>query len=150
MQKVNSILGAQLEFTPFTGKYSMFGKLFAAYDFYLFVGPGFINVSPTTTPGVTLPGLHQQQHGHAHAGRLHVQLQRAQVRRELRGRVPQLLHALAGAEHRAARLLAQLNPSGRDVNGDQLANNKDLSWLSTFVLTANLSFYLPTTASISQ
>jgi hypothetical protein len=30
----------QAEFTPFTGKYSLFGKLFAAYDFYAFVGPG--------------------------------------------------------------------------------------------------------------
>ena len=35
LQQISSILGAQLESTPFTGKYSMFGKLFAAYDFYL-------------------------------------------------------------------------------------------------------------------
>ena len=33
MQQIGSILGAQLEWTPFTGKYSMFGKLFSAYDF---------------------------------------------------------------------------------------------------------------------
>src|SRR3954471_16624515 len=36
MQKITNILGAQAEFTPFTGKYSLFGKLFANYDFYLF------------------------------------------------------------------------------------------------------------------
>ena len=40
MQQIQQILGAQLEFTPFTGKYSLFGKLFAPYDFYAFVGPG--------------------------------------------------------------------------------------------------------------
>ena len=30
MEKINSILGAQVEFTPFTGKYSLFGKIFRA------------------------------------------------------------------------------------------------------------------------
>ena len=39
-------MGGQLEFTPFTGKYSLFGKLFSAYDFYGFAGPGFITVKP--------------------------------------------------------------------------------------------------------
>jgi len=43
MNKIQQMLGAQLEVTPFTGKYSLFGKLFAHYDFYAFVGPGFIN-----------------------------------------------------------------------------------------------------------
>ena len=38
MNKIQQMLGAQLEVTPFTGKYSLFGKLFAHYDFYVFVG----------------------------------------------------------------------------------------------------------------
>ena len=42
LQQISSILGGQLEFTPFTGKYSLFGKLFSAYDFYGFVGPAAI------------------------------------------------------------------------------------------------------------
>src|SRR6202142_498560 len=53
MQKIKSILGAQLEFTPFTGKYSLAGKLFANYDFYVFGGPGLINVAPTNAAGLT-------------------------------------------------------------------------------------------------
>ena len=43
--------GRQLEFTPFTGKYSLFGKLFAAYDFYGFVGPGFMTSRRRATSG---------------------------------------------------------------------------------------------------
>src|SRR4051794_32948018 len=44
LQQITNILGAQLEFTPFTGKYAMFGKLFASYDFYAFVGGAGITV----------------------------------------------------------------------------------------------------------
>ena len=47
-QKIKWMVAPQIEFTPFTGKYSLFGKLFANYDFYLFVGPGFINVAPNS------------------------------------------------------------------------------------------------------
>jgi hypothetical protein len=38
LQQISSILGASCELTPFTGKYSLFGKLFSAYDFYLSPG----------------------------------------------------------------------------------------------------------------
>ena len=41
MSKMRAIVAAQLEFTPFTGKYSLFGKIFAHYDFYMFAGRGW-------------------------------------------------------------------------------------------------------------
>ena len=31
-------------------------------------------------------------------------------------------------------IVAQLNPSGRDVNGDRLANNDDLAWTHTYMV----------------
>jgi hypothetical protein len=46
-------------------------------------------------------------------------------------------------------VMAQLNPSGRDVNGDGAADNGDLSWTHTYVLGGNLVLYFPTTAKIS-
>jgi hypothetical protein len=46
-------------------------------------------------------------------------------------------------------VMAQLNPSGRDVNGDGVADNSDLTWTHTYVLGANLVLYLPTAAKIS-
>src|SRR5256885_1932492 len=54
LQQISGIYGAQLEWTPFTGKYSLFGKLFSAYDFYAII-PGIagINVKPEGTLGRT-------------------------------------------------------------------------------------------------
>jgi len=46
-------------------------------------------------------------------------------------------------------MMAQLNPSGRDVNGDGQADNSDLSWTHTWVLGGNLVVYLPFTANVS-
>jgi outer membrane beta-barrel protein len=142
MQKINNILGAQLEFTPFTGKYSLAGKLFAAYDFYVFVGPGFISVKPTggnpvdncsgTTTGYSC-GVSGLKFGANFGVGMHSFFtQWLAFNIELRD------------------ILAQLNPSGRDVNADQRADNNDLTWTHTYMLTGNLVFYLPTTASISQ
>ena len=102
MNKIQQMLGAQLEVTPFTGKYSLFGKLFAHYDFYAFVGPGFINYAATDS-GVR--GVHRQRHARRSrptqpdAVRGH----RAQDRRERRRRHPQLHQPVPGAELRAAR-----------------------------------------------
>jgi len=40
-------------------------------------------------------------------------------------------------------VIAQLNPSGRDVNGDGMADKNDLSWTNTLLITANLTVYFP-------
>ena len=45
--------------------------------------------------------------------------------------------------------MAQLNPSGRDVNGDLMANNDDLSWTHTYVATGTLVVHLPFTPKVS-
>jgi outer membrane beta-barrel protein len=148
MQKINNILGGQLELTPFTGKYSLAGWLFANYDFYGFGGAGVISVTPTNSAiptcgesnsannmvsgaayycGVTGPkfaftyglGLHSYFN---HWMALNIELR---------------------------DMLAKLNPSGRDNNGDLHATTADLSWTHTFILAANLVFYLPSTPSIS-
>jgi outer membrane beta-barrel protein len=152
MAKINNILGAQLEFTPFTGKYSLAGKLFAAYDFYAFVGGGIMSLSAAdatnlascssdralATPGVptrdelrcspagTKPGFNFGVGLHSYFNQWFA------FNLELRD------------------FLAQINPSGRDVNADKVANSGDNTWVSTFMVTGNLVFYLPTTASISQ
>ena len=47
-------------------------------------------------------------------------------------------------------VMAQLNPAGRDVNGDGLANNDDLSWTHTWMVGGNLVVFLPFSAKVSQ
>jgi outer membrane beta-barrel protein len=147
ISKITNMFGAQLEWIPFTGKYSLFGKLFASYDFYLFGGAGGLTVSPAGSglrecsqtppsaendpsryvcsasgfkPGATFGvGLHSFFN------------QWLALNVELRD------------------FMAQLNPAGRDVNGDTQADEGDMSWQHTVTIGANLVFFLPTTAAIS-
>ena len=141
LQQVSSVFGGQLEITPFTGKYSLFGKLFAAYDFYAFAGPGFINVKPTdaglltdcTESGTTsVCAVNGMKFGATFGVGMHTFFAQAvALNLELRD------------------MYAQLNPSGRDVNGDTFANTADLGWTHTWIVGANVVLYLPATASIS-
>jgi outer membrane beta-barrel protein len=152
MQKINSMLGAQIEFVPVAGKYSLFGKLFANYDFYIFAGPGLISVSPTNSgiqacesnnsnavspstnnpPNAYYCGVSGTKFGANFGLGLHSYFNHwMALNVELRD------------------ILAQLNPSGRDTNVDLQANTADLTWTHTISLAANLVFYLPATPSIS-
>jgi outer membrane beta-barrel protein len=151
MQKINNMLGAQIEFAPVAGKYSLFGKLFANYDFYIFAGPGLISVAPTgnipgceaTNPNAGTPptmnpptayycGVSGTKFGANFGLGLHSYFNHwMALNVELRD------------------ILAKLNPSGRDTNVDLQANNSDLTWTHTISLAANLVFYLPATPSIS-
>ena len=150
LQQISSILGAQLELTPFTGKFGMFGKLFAAYDFYGFVGGGGMNVKTAGTPGRTCDtaapdstqanpdanayycGVSGFKPGPTFGVGFHTFFgQGVALNVELRD------------------MMAQLNPSGRDVNGDGQADTGDLSWTHTWVLGGNLVVFLPFTPHIS-
>ncbi|HEY8926694.1 MAG TPA: hypothetical protein VIU64_20060, partial [Polyangia bacterium] len=44
MNKPSMVLAGQIELTPFTGKFALFGGLFAHYDFYLYGGPAFVSL----------------------------------------------------------------------------------------------------------
>jgi outer membrane beta-barrel protein len=142
LQQISSVFGGQLEVTPFTGKYSLFGKLFASYDFYGFAGPGFINVKPTDNSQLTpcsdttsdsVCGVSGMKLGATFGVGMHT-----------------FFHQAVALNVELRDLYAQLNPSGRDVNGVGGANNADLGWTHTWMLGANVVLYLPTTASISQ
>jgi outer membrane beta-barrel protein len=139
MQKINQTLGAQLEFTPFTGKYSMFGKLFAHYDFYLFVGGAALNVSPAgggLTPCSMSTGTSCAESGLKPGGTFGVGLHT-------------YFNQFVALNVELRDVLARLNPAGRDVNGDQIANADDDTWTHTYMLGANIVIYLPATADIS-
>jgi outer membrane beta-barrel protein len=138
MQKIKGIAGAQLEFVPFTGKYSLFGKLFAHYDFYIFGGAGFLDVEPSApgscdTTMVSYCGVTGWKlGGHGGLGLHTFFTDYLALNVELRD------------------FVTKLNPSGRDNNGDGVANDKDSSITQTVLATVNLTFFLPPHAPISQ
>ena len=143
MQKITSILAAQLEFTPFTGKFALAGAAFAHYDFYAFGGFGALIVAPsdaagtsacasasTTAPSCSTSGL--LPGGTAGVGAHAFIKQWLALNLEVRD------------------IFAKINPSGRDINGDGVATKSDAQWGHTYVAALNLAFYLPSAAVISQ
>ena len=147
LQKIKWIFAPQLELTPFTGKYSLFGRLFANYDFYGFVGPGFINVAPNDA-GVpeckennTAPAMSPQQYYCGTTG--------TKIGFNYGLGFHSYFNHWMALNVELRDILAKLNPSGRDTNADLHATTADLAWTHTFSLAANLVFYLPASPSIS-
>jgi outer membrane beta-barrel protein len=151
MQKIKYILGAQLEFTPFTGKYSLAGKLFANYDFYAFGGPGLINVAPTDTSSVDCNSIvkNPPNPDGSPSGPFQCGVTGTKFGANFGVGLHSYFNEWIALNVELRDILAQLNPSGRDNNGDGVADKNDLTWSHTFMVTANVVFYLPATASIS-
>jgi outer membrane beta-barrel protein len=150
MDKINYVAGAQLELTPFSGKYSLFGKLFAAYDFYLFGGLGALGVSATNAAGLPSCSNHTKSGTNPpDPTDFRCDDSGTKIGANLGLGLHSYFNNWLGLNVELRDMLAQLNPAGRDVNGDQVANADDASWINTLVLTANLVVYLPATPSIS-
>ena len=118
---------AQLELTPFTGKYSLFGKLFSAYDFYVVLpGVAAMNVKPAADRW-RARAIRRRPTDPANPNRYVCGVKGTKIG----GKVGVGFHSFfgqtvaLGVELRD--VIAQLNPSGRDVNGDGMADNDDLS-----------------------
>ena len=141
MNKISQMLGAQLEFTPFTGKYSLFSKLFAHYDFYAFVGPGFLNLTATDSnvPPCTDGGLVTS-----------CAVTGFKVGVNAGIGVHSFINQFVALNFELRDIFAPNNASGRDVDGDQHANNADITWGSTILASLNVVLYLPSTADISN
>jgi outer membrane beta-barrel protein len=142
MQKITNILGAQLEFTPFTGKYSMFGKLFASYDFYGLLGAAMISVKPTDE---ALPDCGDAKNLSIFSCKVSGMKPGANVGLGFHSYFTNYL--ALNVEFRD--VIAKLNPSGRDVDGVGGANNADLTWTHTLLVSANLQFFFPTVPGVS-
>ena len=148
MQKINNILGGQLEFTPFTGKYSLAGWLFANYDFYGFVGGGVISVTPTNS-GIPACASSNSANNMVSGAAYYCGVSGSKAAATYGLGLHSYFNHWMALNIELRDMLAKLNPSGRDTNGDLHATTADLTWTHTFILAANLVFYLPSTPSIS-
>jgi len=148
MQKINNILGGQLEFTPFTGKYSLAGWLFANYDFYAFGGAGVITVTPTNAG---IPACTGSNSGDSKVSgpAYYCGVSGSKLAATYGLGLHSYFNHWMALNVELRDMLAKLNPSGRDTNGDLHATTADLTWTHTFIVSANLVFYLPSTPSIS-
>lgn len=142
LNKATMFGAAQLEFTPFTGKYSFAGKLFAHYDFYLFGGAALMNFaaangnadpacsSTAATSGrCTVTGM---QFGATFGGGFH-----------------SFFNDFVALNVELRNIHVRDNPAGRDVNGDMDADKDDLTWTPHIMAMFGVTLYLPATASVS-
>jgi outer membrane beta-barrel protein len=147
LNKPSMILAGQAEITPFTGKYSLFGKLFAHYDFYLFGGAALMNLTAVNSGGrvctdTAMKGgcvVTGMKPGATFGVGIH-----------------SFFNNFLALNVEFRDVFVKDNPAGRNVNGDRdssdasdLVDNKDLTWLSHFMAIFALTVYLPSTASIS-
>jgi hypothetical protein len=136
MNKICQVFGAHLEIVPFTGKYSLFGKLFASYDFYAFGGPGFINCvsdgAACAMDGPSCPVVGMKIGANFGVG-MHT-----------------FVNDYLAINLEVRDILLRNNPSGRDVNGDTKANADDMSWDSNYMVGLNFTLFLPSKARISD
>jgi len=149
MQKINNILGAQLEFTPFTGKYSLAGWLFANYDFYGFGGAGVITVTPTNSGIPACAETNPNSNNTVSGSAYYCGVSGSKFAFTYGLGLHSYFNHWMALNVELRDMLAKLNPSGRDTNGDLHATTADLTWTHTFIVTAALVFYLPSTPSIS-
>jgi len=150
MDKMGYLLGGRVELTPFTGKYSLFGALFAHYDFYLFGGAALVNfVAVTPTAGV---GACSSSTGNATC---------VASGSRVAGMGGLGFHTYfnnwvaLGVELRT--LYVQDNQAGRGVavtniipaSGQAAASTKDLTWGPQYMAIIGATLFLPSTADIS-
>jgi len=142
LNKTAFFLAGQAELTPFTGKYSMFGKLFAHYDFYVFGGAAAMNFAAANSGGApactdtpandkrcTLTGM---QIGGTGGIGFH-----------------SFFNDFVALNVELRDIVVKDNPAGRDVDGDMNADKGDLTWTHHVMAMFGLTLYLPSTASIS-
>jgi outer membrane beta-barrel protein len=138
MNKIGQAMAVQAELIPFSGKYSLFGKIFANYDLYAFGGPGFINFKgnrpacPDNMPGNSCPVTGMKVGANFGIG------------------FRTFINDYFSLNIEFRDVLLKNNPSGRDETGDKIANAEDLSLDSNYMVGFNLTFLLPPTARVSD
>lgn len=145
--KPASILLGQVEWTPFTGKFSLFGKLFAHYDFYIAPGVGLVNLKKANS------GSAMQTVGTATVGECVDRTAEPTVQScvvtgsAFGGSVAAGFHSFFNDYVALSVELRDIaikdNPAGRDVNGDQFADKRDLTWTQHWMATLGVSVFFP-------
>jgi len=147
MNKPSSILLGQLEITPFTGKFSLFGKLFAHYDFYIAPGAGLVTLAKANSAAA------QQTIG---GGPITTCVDKSTdlnaqtcvvTGSQLAGSVGIGFHSFFNdyfaLNVELRDVINKDNPAGRDVNGDQYVDKRDLTWTQHWMATLGVAVYFP-------
>jgi hypothetical protein len=151
---ISQVILPQVEITPFTGKFSLFGKLFMNYDFYVSGGPGFINLVTKSAKDGNGQTVNPVDCSTDPATK-----ERVCTRSPYTGwKIPISLgfgmHAFANdfvaINVEVHNLMFKNNAAGRDVTGSKDINSQDLQWTFNWMVGLNCTFFLPATAKVSR
>jgi outer membrane beta-barrel protein len=148
--RIGQIILPQIDIIPFTGKFSLFSKLFMNYDLYVSVGPAFVNlvkrgtvdsgtfkatidnVEVSSIPDNASPYTGMKVGGSAGVG----------------------LHAFANNffafNVELHDLIYKNNAAGRDVTGNPAVSSQDLQWTHNWLVGLNFMFFLPPSVRVSH
>jgi hypothetical protein len=151
---ISQVILPQIDIVPFTGKFSMFGKLFMNYDFYVSGGPGFINLVSKPVKdenGVTLPPSACYS---TTSGSVDKVCRSPYTGWKIPISVGFGMHAFANdfvaINLEVHNLIFKNNASGRQVTGTNDVDKQDLQWTYNWIVGLNVMFFLPATAKVSR
>lgn len=136
--RIGQIIMPQIDIVPFTGKFSLFSRLFANYDVYMVAGPSFVNLVKhgTIDPGSECckavpyvgwkPGVNVGFGMHA------------------------FINNYFAINVEAHNLMYNNNAAGRDVTGSSSVNSDDAQWTYNWLVGLNFMFFLPAQAKVSR
>jgi hypothetical protein len=142
----------QIDVVPFTGKFSLFGKLFMNYDVYVSAGPGIVNlvkkgaVDNSYCDKVGADGKRTCPPDKA----------KAYTGMKLAYNVGVGMHAFANnffaINIEVHDLIFQNNASGRNVVTPQGSDvtDSDLQWTNNWLVGLNFMFFLPAHVKVSH
>ena len=140
MNKPSMVLAGQVEVTPFTGKFALFGGLFAHYDFYLYGGAAFVSLAHA---GATDPSVKACQDKTADTSSKTGYTTGSSIGPTFGGGIHSYFNEWFGLALDLRDVVIKDNPAGRDVNGDQFADKRDLTWSSHWMVTLGATLFFP-------
>ena len=151
--RIGMVILPQIDVVPFTGKFSLFGKLFMNYDVYVSAGPGIVNLVKKGTvdnsycvPDPKDPSKNVCPPDYA----------KPYTGMKLAYNVGVGMHAFANnffaINIEVHDLIFQNNASGRNVVTPQGSDvtDSDLQWTNNWLVGLNFMFFLPAHVKVSH
>ena len=135
--RIGQVIMPQLDVVPFTGKFSLFSRLFANYDVYVSAGPSIVNLVKKGTIDSNERGGATPYTGWKMGINLGVGMH-AFITNYLALNIE--LH----------NLMYSNNAAGRDVTGSPTVDSADTQWTYNWFVGTNVVFFLPAQVKVSR
>jgi hypothetical protein len=148
--RIGMVILPQIDVVPFTGKFSLFGKLFMNYDVYVSAGPGIVNLVKKGT----VDNLYCKPDGQPQV--CPEDKAKPYTGMKLAYNVGVGMHAFANnffaINIEVHDLIFQNNASGRNVVTPQgsAVTDSDLQWTNNWLVGLNFMFFLPAHVKVSH